>query len=129
MFSSLFCTFIATGDWNEVSVVTLLTLFRTSSYSSSMNLMTASKIFPWTIIHSDDRYCRFLMVQHLCKVYFFWSASLSRNFLLRLNTLKMLKKFGTSYLISLFAYFCSLIVHSDFSSSVELYSSSSTEQL
>ena len=52
-FVSFFCALIATGDWNEVSVVTLLTLLLVYFSSSSVTLITSSQRFlldngfPW----------------------------------------------------------------------------------
>ena len=54
-------------------------------------------------------------------------SSLSSIFLPHLNTFNTLECFVTSYVTSLFASCCSIIVYSDLSSSLELNSSSSTE--
>ena len=59
----------------------------------------------------------------------YYTSSLSIIFLLDLNMLKALKYFGISYVTSLFASFCSVIVHYNFSSSVEYNLSSLVEQI
>ena len=57
------------------------------------------------------------------------TSSLFKIFLPHPNTLKALKQFGISYVTSLFASFCFVIVNYDLYSSVEHNSSSSVEQL
>ena len=57
VFASCFCTFIAIGDWNEVSHVMLLMLHSIYSSSSSMTRRTASlrflleNLWPWRLLY------------------------------------------------------------------------------
>ena len=57
------------------------------------------------------------------------TSSVSKSFLLHSNTFKASKYFVTSYVTSLFASFCFVIVHYDLPFSIEHNFYSSVEQL
>ena len=117
-FASFFCTFIVTGDWNEVSHVILLMLHSIYSSSCFMTRRTASLMFllnnlwPWRSWYFF-RWSRMLVKYSLPSVAMYdLLYDTSGLFLLHSNTLETLK-IGTLYVTSFPSSFRSVTVYYD----------------